>query len=69
MQEQLSSLFWLNVSMSVCLALLVIAGSPMFLRFFGDPRLMPLMMLSSPTFVLAALGQQVKMSVEKELIF
>ncbi len=68
-QEQRSSLFWLNVSMSAGIALLVIALSPLFARFFGDPRLTPLMMLSSTTFVLVALGQQVKMSAEKELHF
>ena len=68
-QKQRSSLFWLNVSMSLCLALLVIGLSPLFSRFFGDPRLTPLLMLSSSTFVLAALGQQVKMAAEKELRF
>lgn len=68
-KEERSSLFWLNVSMSVCLALIVIGLSPLFSRFFGDLRLTPLMMLSSSTFVLAALGQQVKMSAEKELKF
>lgn len=68
-QEQRSSLFWLNVSMSAGMAILVIVLSPLFAQFFGDPRLAPLMMLSSTTFVLVALGQQVKMSAEKELDF
>ena len=68
-QEQRSSLFWLNVTMSAGLAGLVVVLSPLFARFFGDPRLAPLMMLSSTTFVLVALGQQVKMSAEKKLDF
>ncbi len=68
-QEQRSSLFWLNVSMSVALAGLVAVLSSPLAQFFGDPRLAPLMMLSSTTFVLVALGQQVKMSAEKELDF
>lgn len=67
--EQRSSLFWLNVAMSAGLALIVIALSPLFAQFFGDLRLIPLLMLSSTTFVFTALGQQVKMSAEKKLHF
>ena len=68
-QEQRSSLFWLNVAMSAGLSILIVVLSPLFASFFGDPRLTPLMMLSSTTILLAALGQQVKMSAEKELQF
>lgn len=68
-QEQRSSLFWLNVSMSTGLTLLVVAVSPLFARFFGDEHLTPLLMLSASTFVLSALGQQVRMAAEKELDF
>jgi len=68
-QEQRSSLFWLNVSMSLGIALLVVGLSPLIAHFFGDARLTPLMMLSATTFVFGALGQQVKASAEKELRF
>ena len=68
-QIQRSSLFWLNVSTSIGLALVVIALSPLFARLVGDPRLTPIMMLSTSTFVIGALGQQLKMSAEKELHF
>ena len=68
-QEQRSSLFWLNVAMSAGLSLLVIALSPMFAWFFNDVRLTPLMMLSASTFVIGALGLQVRMAAEKELDF
>jgi O-antigen/teichoic acid export membrane protein len=67
--EERSSLFWLNVSMSTGVALVLVALSPLFARFFGDLRLTPLIMLSSTTFVITALGQQIKMSAEKELHF
>jgi len=68
-QEQRSSLFWLNVSMGVGITLLVIVSSSLIARFFDDVRLTPLIMLSAMTFVLGALGQQVRMSAEKALEF
>jgi O-antigen/teichoic acid export membrane protein len=66
---QRSSLFLLNVAMSVALTLLVIATSPLLAWFFGDERLTPLLMLSAITFVISALGQQVRMTAEKALDF
>ncbi len=67
--EQRSSLFWLNVAMGGGLTLLVLACSPLIAAFFGDARLTPLLMLASITFVVTALGQQVKMTAEKALDF
>lgn len=68
-QEQRSSLFWLNVGMSGVVTLLVLMVSPLVARFFGDARLSPLSMLASSTFVISALGQQLRMTAEKTLDF
>jgi O-antigen/teichoic acid export membrane protein len=68
-QEQRSSLFWFNLAVSACLMLLVMALSPSLASFFGDERLVPLMILGSTTFVIAAAGQQVRMAAEKALQF
>lgn len=68
-QEQRSSLFWFNIALSACLMLLVMALSPALAAFFGDERLVPLMMLGATTFVIAALGRQVQMAAEKALDF
>ncbi len=67
--EQRSSLFWLNVGMSGALTLLMLVFSPLIARFFGDDRLTPLLMLAASTFVVSALGQQVRMTAEKALDF
>lgn len=67
--EQRSSLFWLNLAVSAGLTVAMLALSPVLAWFFGDDRLVPLIMLSSVTFVLTALGQQVKMAAEKDLDF
>lgn len=68
-EEQRSSLFWLNVAASTGMMLFVMAASPLLAGIFGDDRLIPLMMFSSTTFVLNALGQQIRLSAEKELNF
>lgn len=68
-QEQRSSLFWLNAGVSVALTLLVIVFSPLIARVFGDTRLTLLLMLAASTFVINALGQQVRMTAEKALDF
>jgi O-antigen/teichoic acid export membrane protein len=67
--EQRSSLFWLNVGMGGALTLLILAFSPLIARFFGDIRLTPLLMLAASTFVISALGQQLRMTAEKALEF
>lgn len=67
--EERSSLFWLNLAMSVGLTLLIIAVSPLLSWFFGDVRLTHLLMLSTATFVIGAAGQQIRMTSEKELHF
>jgi O-antigen/teichoic acid export membrane protein len=67
--SQRSSLFWFNVIVSFCLMTLVVAMSPPLALFFGYERLTPLMMLSATTFVISALGIQVRMAAEKKLLF
>lgn len=67
--QERSSLFWLNISISLTLTLLILLLSPLLALWFGDPRLTPLLMLSASTFIISALGQQVRMSAEKQLNF
>lgn len=67
--EQRSSLFWLNISISAGLAVLVFAASPLLAWFFGDERLAPLLRLSTIAIVMSALGHQVRMTAEKSLDF
>jgi len=67
--EQRSSLFWLNVGMGCGLTLLVLLCSPLIARFFDDERLIPLLMLVASTFLITALGQQLRMTAEKALDF
>jgi len=68
-QEERSSLFWLNIGLSSLLTLLVLVFSPLISSFFGDIRLIPLLMLTASIFVINALGQQIRMTAEKRLNF
>jgi O-antigen/teichoic acid export membrane protein len=68
-EDERSSLFWLNVGLSAALSMLVVVLSPVLAGWFGDTRLTPLLMLAASTFVIAALGQQVRMNAEKALNF
>jgi O-antigen/teichoic acid export membrane protein len=68
-EDQRSSLFWFNLAVSACLTVLVMALSPSLATFFGDERLVPLMILAATMFVIAAAGQQVRAAAEKNLQF
>lgn len=67
--EHRSSLYWLNVSVSTLLMLLVFLASPLIADFFGNNDLIPLVILSAVCLLINALGQQVLMTAEKSLDF
>ena len=50
-QEQLSSLYWLNVSVSVVMALMLAASSYWVAKWYNQPSLQYLLMLAAITLV------------------
>ena len=68
-QEQLSSLYWLNVSVSAFLALMLIAFSHWMAAWYEQPVLKFLLILAAVTLVVGALGQQIRVLAEKNLHF
>jgi O-antigen/teichoic acid export membrane protein len=68
-QRERSSLFWLNLGIAGSLTLLVMMVSPLLAWMFGDHRLAPLLALSATTCILIAIGQQVRLTAEKNLEF
>ena len=54
--EQLSGIFWLNMGLSVLLALLTIGSAPLVSRFYDQPTITPIMMLLAINFPLSALA-------------
>ena len=57
-EDQLSTLFWINVAGGVLLALLAIASAPVFVLVFGEPRLINAMVALSITLVTIGIGAQ-----------
>jgi O-antigen/teichoic acid export membrane protein len=69
-QGQLSSLYWLNVTVGLILAVLLMAASPLVSGFlFHQPALQPILMIISVNFLFLAIGQQVRVMAEKALQF
>ncbi len=57
-QEQISTLFWINVLISVAFGLCVLAGSPLVARFYGKPELTAVTAALSFTFIISGLTLQ-----------
>jgi O-antigen/teichoic acid export membrane protein len=68
-KEQLSSLYWLNVSVSAILALTLVASSHWVAYWYQQPALQYLLMLAAVTLVVGALGQQIRVLAQKNLRF
>lgn len=66
---QRSTLFWLNTIMGATAALVTVVLSPLLSSFFGDERLTRLIQWSSLIFLIGSLGQQLRMTAEKQLLF
>lgn len=56
--EDVCSLFWINVAFSIFLACSGIALAPLCAWFYGEPKVLPVMVALSVTFVFAGLGAQ-----------
>ncbi len=68
-QEQLSSLYWLNVSASSVLMLILMLASPVFAALYDERRIIPILIWVSVSFPLAALGRQLLVVAQKDLRF
>ena len=66
---QVSSLFWVNVGVSILLALLSAALAPAVAAFYGDARLTPVMLLLSLGYVFGGLGAQHGALLRRKLRF
>lgn len=67
--DELSSLFWLNIAVGLAFTLGFAALSPLIALFYGEPRLTPLLLIASFSFIAGAIGQQQRCVAQKELRF
>jgi O-antigen/teichoic acid export membrane protein len=55
---QVSNLFWINVAMNGAISLILAVGSPVVAWFYREPRLIPITLVLSSTFIISGLAVQ-----------
>jgi O-antigen/teichoic acid export membrane protein len=68
-QEQLSCLYWLNVCVSACLALLLGCCAPLIAGWYHQPELTLLLMIAGGVLLISSLSQQLRVIAQKNLQF
>lgn len=68
-RDHLSSLYWANVLIGVATAALVLASTPLLTAFYAEPRLAELVPFAAAVFVMAPLGRQFAVLLQKDLQF
>jgi PST family polysaccharide transporter len=67
--DQVSTLFWLNVLFSVAMTVLTVALSPLIAWFYGDPRLMAITAVTALGFVIGGLTVQHEALLRRQMRF
>jgi polysaccharide transporter, PST family len=57
-RPEVSALFWLSIAISVVLTVLLVGASGLIARFFGEPSLTGIVLVSSLTLVMTAVSNQ-----------
>jgi O-antigen/teichoic acid export membrane protein len=68
-QAQLSTLFWANVGLGLCLTVVCAIASPLVVWFYGEPRLFGINLAMSFGFMITTLGVQHRAILQKEMRF
>jgi PST family polysaccharide transporter len=67
--EQVSTLFWVNMLVGALLALLALAVAPLVAAFYGEPRLIWVTVALAPVFLLNAAGVQHSALLQRDMRF
>jgi O-antigen/teichoic acid export membrane protein len=67
--EQVSTLFWVNVGVSVAVGMLTAAVAPLVARFYGEPRLTAVTLAYSGGFLLGGLTVQHEALLKRQMRF
>src|SRR5262249_26270570 len=68
-QEQISTLFWINVAVGVGLATLTAVLAPALANFYGEPRLHWITIFLGLTFIFSGLAAQHQALIVREMRF
>ncbi len=67
--KQLSTLYWLNISLGVFVFIIMVGISPFVANFYEEARLQELLIWVAISFVIGPLGSQFHILMQKELSF
>jgi len=67
--EQLSTLFWINMLVGTILGLMALAAAPFIVRFYHEPRLLGVTAVLAAGFVLNAAGVQHSTLLQRQMRF
>ena len=67
--EQISTLFWINILVGTVLALLCLLTAPVLVRFYDEPRLFWITVIAAIGFIINAAGVQHFALLERQLRF
>ena len=67
--DQISTLFWVNVALSVSLTLLTILVAPALAYFYGEPRLVLITVATAMGFILGGLSVQHEALLKRQMRF
>ena len=67
--EQLSSLYWVNIIAGVIIFLIILITDPLIVAYYQEPRISDYLCVLAIRFVIVAFGQQFKVLLQKELRF
>ncbi|UAL47053.1 MOP flippase family protein [Sutcliffiella horikoshii] len=67
--EQLSTLYWLNIIVGIFLFIGLFFASPLIAGFYNQPELIPLIKVLGIMFLIAPIGQQFQYLLQKDLNF
>ena len=66
---QVSNLFWINVAVSAVSTLVLAASAPIIARFYGNPRLIPITLFLSVTFLISGSTIQHQALLKRQMRF
>jgi PST family polysaccharide transporter len=67
--EQISTLFWVNVTLSVLITLLLVIASPLIGWFYGEPRVTSIAAVTAVGFILGGLSVQHEALLQRQMRF
>jgi O-antigen/teichoic acid export membrane protein len=67
--EQISTLFWINLSFNTLITLILVALSPLVANFYRRPQITAIMMVSSVIFIFIGLTTQHAALLKRQMLF